>query len=151
MNWSKTIKIDDHHKLGFDMNSMKIAMLLDDEYAMWIRTFTDSTLYDVISMRCTQFYLGMYKRAGEDHCNTTHILPPKYDIDEFTLIMLLGFEQLVQPDYYVDDQHKFKFDEEVHTLANLVIAFEESWNNLTKTIIDRYTQSVNTEVSNEND
>lgn len=135
MNWSKTIKIDDHRELGFDPYSMKIA-LLNYGVPVWSKTFTESVGYDTVSSWCEVFYLGLHHRYGVDI--QSEYEPRKQDATrEFSMLCCLGFEQIVKPDSYsIDKEIVFEPSEEIDAFVHLVLSFEQSYEKLARSIID---------------
>ena len=137
MNWSKTIKIDDHRILGFNPYEMKIAMLVDD-VEVWSKTFTESVGYDTVSSWCELYYTGLYKRYGVDMLSKYK--PRKQDATrEFSTLCCLGFEQIIKPDSYsISKALVFEPNEEIDTFTHLVISFEISYEKLARSIIDNH-------------
>lgn len=137
MNWSKTIKIDDHRVLGFNPYEMKIA-LLNYDVEVWSKTFTESVSYDTVSSWCEVYYLGLHHRYGADMLSKdTH---RKQDATrEFSTLCCLGFEQIVKPDsYFVSKVIEFESNEEIDAFVHLVISFENSYDKLARSIIDNH-------------
>jgi len=140
MNWPKTIKITDNTVLGFDPFSMKIALVVDDNIEMWSRTFKDSSTYDRINDQCNMFYLGMCRVAGDSIKDPT----VGYMIRKTHLLMELGFEQIVQPEYYSSDPDmKFQVKSNVVELVTLVSEFENKYESLTESIFYGNTATTN--------
>ena len=135
MNWSKTIKIDDHRVLAFNPYEMKIALL---NYGVWCwsKTFDVSVGYDTVSSWCEAFYLGLYGRYGVDmqsECESRK----QGAIREFSMLCCLGFEQIVKPDSYsIDKEIIFEPSEEIDAFVHLVLSFEQSYEKLARSIID---------------
>ena len=137
MNWSKTIKIDDHRKLGFDPYEMKIA-LLNYDVEVWSKTFTESVGYDTVSSWCEVYYLGLYHRYGVDMLSKYK--PRQQDATrEFSTLCCLGFEQIVKPDSYsISKALVFEPNEEIDTFTHLVISFENSYEKLARSVIENH-------------
>ena len=137
MNWSKTIKIDDHRRLAFDPYEMRIALLIDGRLG-WSKTFTESVGYDTVSSWCEVYYLGLHHRYGADMLSK--YIPRKQDATrEFSTLCCLGFEQIVKPESYsVSKAIEFKPNEEIDAFVHLVISFENSYDKLARSIIDNH-------------
>ena len=120
MNWTKTIKIDDHRRLGFNPYEMKIALLIDGVLC-WSKTFTKSVGYDTVSSWCEVYYLGLHHRYGADMLSKYK--PRQQDAtSEFSTLCCLGFEQIIKPDSYsISKAIEFEPNEEVDAFVHLVI------------------------------
>lgn len=141
MNWSKTIKIDDHRVLAFDPHSMTIA-LHNYNVFVWRRTFDESAAYDAVNDRCNLLYIGLYNRYAVDF-NSKDKLHGQKSMLEFSTLCCLGFEQIVKPDWYAASKAiVFEPNEEIDTLVNLVCQFEESYTALAKSVIDNYNKEL---------
>ena len=137
MNWSKTIKIDDHRRLAFNPYEMKIALLIDGVWC-WGKTFTESVGYDTVSSWCEVYYLGMHHRYGADMLSK---YKPRQQgaTREFSTLCCLGFEQIIKPDSYsISKELVFEPNEEIDTFVHLVISFENSYDKLARSIIDNH-------------
>ena len=141
MNWSKTIRIDDHRVLGFNHYEMKIT-LLNYGVPVWSKTFTDSKLFDLANHKCNLLYLGLYNRYAVDF-NSKDKLHGQKSMSEFSTLCCLGFEQIVKPDSYsISKALAFEPNEEIVKFVDVVCTFEEAYEKLSKSIIDNYHKEI---------
>ena len=141
MNWSKTIKIDDHRVLGFNHDEMKIA-LLNYGVPVWSKTFTDSKLFDLVNHKCNLLYIGLYNRYAVDFNSKDKLHGQKFML-EFSTLCCLGFEQIIQPDSYaISKALAFEPNEEIVKFVDVVCTFEETYEKLSKSIIDNYHKEI---------
>lgn len=137
MNWSKTIKINDHRRLVFNHYEMKIALLIDGVWC-WGKTFTDSKLFDLVNHMCNLLYVGLYNRYAVEF-NSKDKLHGQKSMLEFSTLCCLGFEQIIKPDSYsISKDLVFEPNEEIDTFVHLVTDFEVSYEKLARSIIDDY-------------
>ena len=141
MNWTKTIKIDDHRVLAFNPYEMKIALL---NYGVWCwsKTFDVSVGYDTVSSWCEVYYLGLHHRYGADMLSKD-MHRKQGATREFSTLCCLGFEQIIKPDSYsVSKAIEFEPNEEIDAFVHLVISFENSYDKLARSISDNHSKEL---------